>query len=169
MPHGSRQLDPVDRNIVALLRADGRMAFREIARRLQVSESMIRKRVARLRRQRTIEIRAVVDPLRMGVPILATTHARLRPGRVDEITDRIARHPAVRYLAIGVGGHDVVLESLHADNGELHEFLQAELGRPGIVATETIQVVNIRKSVWDWEFPGGPAPDAPSAPQGRSA
>ena len=168
MSYGYRQLDPVDRRIVDLLREDGRMAFRAIARRLEVSESMIRKRVARLRKQGWFKILAISDPLQLGVPILATTYARVRPAQVEEVTERIVRHPAVRYLAIGVGGHNVVVESLHADNGELHEFLQAELGRPGIVESETIQVVEIKKSVWDWEIPGGPAPDATPERKGRT-
>ena len=151
------QLDPTDRKVVDLLRDDGRMPYREIARRLHVSESMVRKRVRRLLAQGWMKIQAISDPLQLGVPIVATTYANVRPGQVEDVTDRIARHPAVRYLAIGVGSHNVVIESLHADNGDLHEFLQRELGRPGIVASETVQVVKIKKSVWDWAIPGDPA------------
>lgn len=155
---GYRQLDRVDRHIVDLLRDDGRMAYREIARRIGVSESMVRKRAARLLEAGWMKIQAISDPLQLGVPIVATTYARVRPGQVEEITDRFARHPAVRYVAIGVGSHNVVVESLHAGNGELHEFLQRELGRPGIVTSETVQVVKIKKSDWDWAIPGDTEP-----------
>ena len=156
------QLDPMDRSIVDLLREDGRMPFREIARRIDVSESMVRKRVARLLDQGWMKIQAISDPLALGTPIVATTYARVQTGLVEEVTDRIARHPSARYVAIGVGSHNVVVESLHADTAELHEFLQAELGHPGIVSSETIHVVKIKKSVWDWEIPGEPDPeDAP--------
>lgn len=151
------QLDPVDRRIVDLLREDGRIPYREIARRLEVSESMVRKRVRRILDEGWMKIQAISDPLRLGVPILATTYANVRPGEVEAITDRIARHPAARYVAIGVGASNLVVESLHADVGDLHEFLQSELGRPGIVASETVQVVKIKKSVWDWAIPGDPA------------
>lgn len=156
MSRGYLQLDPTDRSIVDLLRHDGRMAYREIARRLDVSESMVRKRVQRLLDQKWMRIQAISDPLQLGVPILATTYAKIRPDQVEQITDRLARHPAVRYVAIGVGGHNVVVESLHADNNELHEFLQQELGHPGVVASDTVQVVKIKKSVWDWSIPGDP-------------
>lgn len=164
-----RQLDPVDRRIVDLLREDGRMAFREIARRLDVSESMVRKRVSRLLGQGWMKIQAISDPLELGVPIVATTYARVRPAQVEAFTDRLARHPAVRYVALGIGGLNVVFESLHADATSLHEFLNTELGRPGIVTSETIQVVKIKKSVWDWAIPGEPeSEDAPLVP-GRNA
>ena len=156
---GYRQLDTVDRRIVDLLREDGRMAFREIARRLDVSESMVRKRVGRLLSQGWMKIQAISDPLQLGVPILATTYARVRPGQVEEVTDRIARHPAVRYVALGVGSHNVVVESLHADVEELHAFLTEELGHPGITSSETVHVVKIKKSVWDWAIPGEPDSD----------
>lgn len=164
-----RQLDPTDRGIVDLLREDGRMAYREIARRLEISEALVRKRVSRLLSSGWMKIQAISDPLVLGVPILATTYARVRPDRVEAFTDRIARHSAVRYVALGVGSHNVVVESLHADNGELHDFIATELGRPGIVTSETIQVVKIKKSVWDWAIPGEPDSDDAPAPSRRTA
>jgi Lrp/AsnC family transcriptional regulator for asnA, asnC and gidA len=164
-----RQLDPTDRRIVDLLREDGRMAYREIGRRLGVSEALVRKRVSRLLAQGWMKIQAISDPLQLGVAIVATTYARVRPDAVEAFTDRISRHPAVRYVAIGVGGPNVVVESLHADNQEVHDFLASELGRPGIVSSETIQVVKIKKSVWDWAIPGEPDPDDEPAPAGRTA
>lgn len=136
------------------------MPFREIARRLDVSESMVRKRVGRLLEMNWMKIQAISDPLQLGVPMVATTYARVRPGDLEEVTDRIARHPAARYVALGIGSYNLVVESLHADAEELHDFLTTELGRPGIVSSETIQVVKIKKSVWDWAIPGDQGPDA---------
>jgi Lrp/AsnC family transcriptional regulator for asnA, asnC and gidA len=147
------QLDATDRTIVDFLREDGRMPYREIARRLGVSESMVRKRVNRLLEQGWMRIQAISDPLQLGVPILATTYLHVSPRAVEQVTDSIARCEAVRYVALGVGAHNVVVESLHADNAELHEFIQRELGLEGIISGETIQVVKIKKSVWDWEIP----------------
>jgi len=147
------QLDKVDQQIVDLLRADGRMPYREIARRLDVSESMVRKRVAKLLDSGWMRVLAISDPLKLGVPIVATTYASVTPRALDEVTDALARLEAVRYLAIGVGSHNLVVESLHASAHDLHEFIQRELGKEGIIRCETIQVVKIKKSVWDWPLP----------------
>jgi Lrp/AsnC family transcriptional regulator for asnA, asnC and gidA len=138
------------------------MPYREISRRLGVSESMVRKRVNRLLKQGWMRILAISDPLQLGVPILATTYLKVSPRSVEEVTDRIARSRAVRYVALGVGSHNVVVESLHADNAELHRFIQQELGLEGITSSETIQVVKIKKSVWDWEIPT-PSQNAPAS------
>ena len=147
------QLDATDSAIVDMLREDGRMPYREIARRLDVSESMVRKRVGKLLGAGWMRIMAISDPLQLGVPILATTYAKVRPSAVDEVSNRLKRSDAVRYLAVGVGSHNLVVESIHGSNADLHEFIQRELGLEGIIGSETIQVVKIHKSVWDWEVP----------------
>ena len=152
-PASYEQLDTTDRLIVDFLREDGRMPYREIARRIGVSESMVRKRVNRLLEQGWMRILAISDPLQLGVPILATTYLKVSPRSVEEVTDSIARSEAVRYVAVGVGSYNVVVESLHGSNAELHRFIQRELGLEGIISSETIQVVAIKKSVWDWEIP----------------
>jgi len=147
------QLNEVDQRIVDFLRDDGRTPYREIARQLGVSESMVRKRVNRLLESGWMRILAVTDPLQLGVQFLATTYAQVRPNLVEAVAERIAQQPAARYVAIGVGVHNLVFESIHSSGRELHEFIQAQLGDDGIVSSETIQVVDIKKSVWDWELP----------------
>lgn len=162
-PAPYEQLDDSDRRIVDFLREDGRMPYREIARRLGASESMVRKRVNRLLDEGWMRILAISDPLQLGVPILATTYLKVSPRFVDAVTESIARSESVRYVAIGIGASNVVVESLHADNTDLHRFIQRELGLEGIVSCETIQVVEIKKSIWDWEIPKEryrPAPES---------
>ncbi len=147
------QLSASDQRIVDFLRKDGRTPYREIARQLGVSESMVRKRVGRLLETGWMRILAVTDPLQLGVPFLATTYARVRPAVVEAIASRIARQPAARYVAIGVGVNNLVFESIHASARELHEFLVDNLGDEGVISSETIHIVDIKKSVWDWELP----------------
>ena len=159
-----QQLDSTDQAIVDALRRDGRRAYRDIARDLGVSESMVRKRCKRLLESGWMRILAISDPLALGVPVLATTYAKVRPSALDAVTDRLARHDAVRYVGIGIGAHNLVVESLHASSAELHAFLQEALGIDGILSSETMQVVQIKKSVWDWEIRTEDDPQAaPSA------
>ncbi|MCA9835809.1 MAG: Lrp/AsnC family transcriptional regulator [Trueperaceae bacterium] len=147
-----QELDETDQRIVDFLRVDGRMPFREIARKLDVSESMVRKRVNRLLESGWMRILAISNPLQLGVPILATTYATVSPQHLDKVTDELAKLDSVRYVAIGVGGQNVVIESIHASNAEVHEFIQREMTREGVVKSETILVVKIKKSIWDWKI-----------------
>lgn len=153
-----RQLDEVDRQIVDFLRQDGRMAYREIARRLGSSEGRVRKRVAKLLQAGWIRIVAMSDALQLGVPILATTYAKVSPHALERVISRLAASEATRYVAVGVGSHNVVVESLHASNAELHAFLQRELSDE-VISSETLQVVEIRKAIWDWRIPSAEPKD----------
>ena len=100
-----------------------------------------------------MRILAISNPLQLGVPILATTYATVTPQQLERVTDDIAALEAVRYVAIGVGNPNVVIESIHANNAEVHDFVQRELTREGVVNSETVLVVRIKKSIWDWKIP----------------
>ena len=150
-----QQLDATDQRIVDFLRVDGRMPYRQIARELGVSESMVRKRANRLLDSGWMRILAISDPLQLGVPILATTYASVSPQHVEHVTDEIAKCDEVRYVAIGVGAQNVVVESIHDSNNAVHAFISRELGKEGVISSETILVVNIKKSIWDWDIQGG--------------
>lgn len=147
-----QQLDPIDQAIVDALRLDGRRAYRDIARDLGVSESMVRKRCQRLLQSGWMRIQAISDPLALGVPVLATTYAKIRPAALERVAERAARHDAVRYVGIGIGAANLVVESLHASASELQAFLREALGDDDVIDSDTMQVVSIKKSVWDWEI-----------------
>jgi len=147
------QLNEADQRIVDMLRQDGRRPYRDIARELGVSESMVRKRVGRLIESGWMRILAVTDPLQLGVPFLATTYVKVRPAALEAVADAVAREGAARYVAIGVGNHNLVFESLHSSARDLHEFQQRLLSSDDVLSSETIHVVDIKKSVWDWEIP----------------
>jgi Lrp/AsnC family transcriptional regulator, regulator for asnA, asnC and gidA len=134
------------------------MAYREIARQLGVSEGLVRKRVGRLLDSGWMRIVAMSDALQLGVPILATTYAKVSPHALERVTAKLTASDATRYVAVGVGSHNLVVESLHASNAELHAFLQRELS--DVVSSETVQVVEIKKAVWDWRIPTADAPEA---------
>src|SRR5690554_7438977 len=85
------QLNQADQRIVDLLRQDGRRPFRDIARELGVSESMVRKRVNRLSESGWMRILAVTDPLQLGVPFLATTYVKVTPARLESLADELAQ------------------------------------------------------------------------------
>ena len=67
------QLDQTDAAIVEQLYESPRMAFREIARRLDISEATVRTRVRRLQDTQVLRFTAFVDP-----QVLATARSRWR-------------------------------------------------------------------------------------------
>ena len=60
-------IDDIDRTIIELLQADGRMPFTRIAAEVGLTEGAIRQRVQRLTDGGVMQIVAVTDPLSVGV------------------------------------------------------------------------------------------------------
>ncbi|GMA14355.1 Lrp/AsnC family transcriptional regulator [Deinococcus metallilatus] len=145
------ELDDLDWQILKFLRADGRTPFREIARQVGVTEGTVRNRVNALTDSGSVRIIAVADPISLGVPILATTYARIRPADLEAFCRKMEAAPEVCYLGTGLGQKNVVVESMHPDLPGLFDFTQAHLHQPEVLEYDTVQVLHIRKTVWDWD------------------
>ena len=150
-PMDYTHLDPLDRGIVSLLQDDGRMPFREIARKLEVSEGTVRRRYERMVEGGMLKVLATGDPLRFGIKVDAITLVKTSPGTVEKVAEELAKLEAVRYVGIGIGSADLVIESLHSSMDELYRFLTKTLpGFKGVSTYETIQIARILKNEWDW-------------------
>lgn len=89
-------LDAIDRKILALLAADGRMSVAEISRQVNLSKTPCQTRMRRLEAEGYIlGYRAVVDPKRMGLSHVAFVEVKLSDTRQAALA---AFNKAVRAL-----------------------------------------------------------------------
>lgn len=145
-------LDPLDHQIVTLLQEDGRMAFREMARRLSVSEGTIRRRYNAMVRDGFLQVLATGDPAGFGIKVDAITLVKTIPREAETAAKAIAVLEEARFVGLAMGPADIVVESLHSSIDELYRFISQTLPAvPGISSCETIQVVRILKNTWDWQ------------------
>ena len=63
---GYTDLDAVDRQLIELLQADGRIPYAELGRRAGITEKTARRRVSRLLDEGYITIAAITDPAVLG-------------------------------------------------------------------------------------------------------
>ena len=104
------QLDPVDRQVVEALRADGRMSVNELAAKVNVSRATAYQRLARLRETGVIRRFTVdVDPRRLGLPLAALVLVTVVQHAWREVGERLRRLPGVEWLALSTGSFDYVL------------------------------------------------------------
>ena len=145
-------LDQTDRDIVSLLQEDGRMPFREIGRRLNVSEGTVRRRYERMVEGGLLRVLATGDPMNFGIQVDALTLIKTEPRTVEAVAQMLSSLEAVRYVGISIGSADVVIESLHPSMDSLYRFLTQDLPSiNGVSSYETIQIAKILKSDWDWK------------------
>lgn len=140
-------MDDVDRQLIALLRADARMPVVALARRLKVARATVQNRIAKLEASGvivgyTVRLRPEVE----GHRIRAFTSIEVG-GHVGEAVRQALRgHPHVVALHTTNGRWDLIAE-LAADTLEAFDQVLGEIRRiEGITTTETSILLSTHKA-----------------------
>src|SRR5262249_19670312 len=102
-------VDATDRDIIRLLQRNGRTSNTEIGRALGLTETTIRKRIARLLDEGLLTIVAVPSPRAVGTTMSAIIGVSVDLGQLDGASQTIAAFPEVRYLGISTGRYDLIV------------------------------------------------------------
>jgi Lrp/AsnC family transcriptional regulator, leucine-responsive regulatory protein len=132
-------MDPIDRQIINLLRANGRASFASVGAEVGLSPHGTADRVRRLEREGVITgFTATVDPGSTGRAVDALVDVRLLPSTDPETFERVvARLPAVRELLFLTGRFDYQLRVACQDSGDLDRTVRAVRRDGGVAGTET--------------------------------
>jgi DNA-binding Lrp family transcriptional regulator len=135
-------LDPVDRQILAALVRDARIANNALAAEVGIAPSTCLGRVRALRETGVIRgYHADIDPDAIGAPLQAMIAVRLRAGARDRMrlfTDRMKDRPEVRNIYFLAGADDFLLDVATSDSAALRAFVVDELSaHPEVALTET--------------------------------
>jgi Lrp/AsnC family transcriptional regulator, leucine-responsive regulatory protein len=93
-PPGAAALDDIDRELIAVLADDGRIAVTELARRVGLSAPSTAERMRRLEAQGVIRGFAVqIDPRALGYTLQAIVRVKPMPGQLHLVEEEIRRIP----------------------------------------------------------------------------
>jgi Lrp/AsnC family leucine-responsive transcriptional regulator len=131
-------LDDIDREILAILQADGRLSGADIGRKVNLSQPAVSARIQRLERSGVITgYRAVVDPARVGLNIHAVVRVRTTHARIPDALELFATLEEVT-ATYRLTGDDCFLLDVHApDAGRVEQVVDA-IGRLGPVTTSLV-------------------------------
>ena len=116
--------DRLNRAIVALLQEDGRLPFKTIAEKLDVSEGTVRNRVGWMKRAGMLRIVAVADPAAMDYRADAMLGIKVAPGATPAaVAERLATHSEVVYILWVSGRFDLLVEVVCESEDEFLNFL----------------------------------------------
>jgi Lrp/AsnC family transcriptional regulator for asnA, asnC and gidA len=162
---GDRPYDDLDRQIIALLQQDGRRPNTEIAGRLGVTETTVRKRITRLVSQNLIKVVAVPSPEVMGMTMSAIVGITVEMDAHQRVAAALEALPQARYVGYSTGPYDLIIEVFFRSHEELLQLLSAKLARiPGIVKTDTSVILKVTKFAYEWEIPEESGPQDVAAP-----
>jgi Lrp/AsnC family transcriptional regulator, leucine-responsive regulatory protein len=92
----TRQLDSIDRAIIAALTEDGRMTFKELAKQIGLSSPSVTERIHKLEDAGAIRGYTVsVDTKVFGLGIAAHVRMRAMPGEVKRVAQMLIDTPEV--------------------------------------------------------------------------
>ncbi len=143
------QLDDVDRAIIELLQADGRMPYTKVATHVGLTEGAIRQRVQRLTDAGVMQIVAVTDPMSLGVRRVAMIGARVT-GDAESTATELAAMVEVEYLVATAGRYDLMFEVVADDDERLMLLMSRLRAREDIVEAEAFVCLKLFKQVFAW-------------------
>jgi len=144
-------LDDTDQAIIQLLRKDGRMAYRAIARELDIAENTVRARVRRMEESNTMRVVAVTDTEAAGYGMLLAIGVQVE-GRSPEVVAReMAAIPEVFSVNVVVGAQDIEILVVSKDQAALNELITDKLGAiPGVRRLTPALALDVLKNQPDW-------------------
>lgn len=143
------RLDEIDHHIINALRADGRVAFAQLAEQLKVSPGMIRQRYNRLVELGYLKVVAVTNPLMMGKRTVTMIGIRTDGRKMMDVANKIAKFDEVVYIVATSGRYDLMLEVFCQDHEELLNFMTEKLAKvDGVRETESFIYLKIVKEIY---------------------
>jgi Lrp/AsnC family leucine-responsive transcriptional regulator len=136
-------VEEIERVILRLLAADGRMSFTDLSKATGLSTSAVHQRVKRLEQRGVIRgYSARVDLAEVGLPLTAFISIRpIDPSQPDDSPERLADIDAIESCYSVAGDQSYLLKVRVAAPGDLEELL-ARIRTSANVSTRTTIVLS---------------------------
>ncbi len=123
-------VDQLDLKILKLLQEDGSRTFTEMARKLRLNESTVRKRVMALRENGVIrKFTVIIDPSKVGFNTVAIIGVDVDPPKLLEVAQKLCDIPETRYVATSTGDHMIMTEIWAKGGKELSKIMSLKIGK----------------------------------------
>ncbi|MCE1178749.1 MAG: Lrp/AsnC family transcriptional regulator [Micrococcales bacterium] len=140
-------MEEMDRRIVDLLRADGRMSYTDLGKALDLSTSAVHHRVRRLEERGVIQgYAARVDPAALGLPLSAIISVTpTDPAAPDDLPDRLRGMSEIEACWSVAGDDHYMLKVRVATPGDLEDLI----GRIRATANVSTRTTVVLSTPWE--------------------
>lgn len=146
-------IDGLDRAIIRQLQEDGRASYADLAAVVGLSPPAVRQRMQRLIETGLLQVVAVTDPLKLGLPVMALVGIAV-DGDVREVADAVGAIDEAIYVVLTSGSFDLFAEVVCADMDQLFDVVNDRLKRiPGVRTTESFVYFDIHTHRFNWDVP----------------
>ena len=132
-------LDDVDIKILRLLQENGRYSYSDISKILNIPQSTVRFKVNKLRKERYIrKFMAILDPKKLGYPIVMIVLLRMNPKYLDDIFNYISKIPELHHMFQITGKYDTICIFHAKDMEEVGKINNSIRALDGVTDSETM-------------------------------
>lgn len=143
-------LDELAQQIIKELQDDARQSFREIGRKLEVSEGTVRNRVKSLVKSKSMRISAIPNPEQLGLNFMCVMCIEVKVGTAEQVEKSLINSPNVYYLSGCTGIYDIIGLFVFHSPAEFDLFVKDVIANiPEIVRTSTFVVMHVSRSPWE--------------------
>ena len=146
-------IDGIDRAIIRQLQLDGRASYADLAGEVGLSAPAVRQRMQRLMETGLLQVVAVTDPLKLGLPVMALVVIAV-DGDIRAVADAVSAIDEVIYVVLTSGSFDLFAEVVCADMDELFAVVNDRLKQiDGVRETESFVYFDIHTHRFNWGVP----------------
>jgi Lrp/AsnC family transcriptional regulator for asnA, asnC and gidA len=135
-------MDGLDRKLLNELVSNGYRKTKVLASALNVGERTVRRRISMMTENGNIKIIAVLNPILFGYAAWAKIGIKIKAGALSKVARRLVLHPSVYFVALTIGGFDILIATHFYTIEELKNFVNIELTKiKDIKNTETMMLL----------------------------
>jgi len=146
----SVEIDDLDRGIIKVLSVDGRMSFKEIAGRLNVTEKTIRLRYKSLIEKEIFEVVGVVNPIALGLKSGAIIQLKVKPDSIPNVIEKLKKIKVIRYITLTSGDYPLLVQIAVPDHEEITNTVLKLNQIQDITETNSIVQLEVYKNTFEY-------------------
>ena len=144
-------VDDIDSQIIKILNLNGRTPNTEIANKLKLSETAIRKRIKKLLDDEVIQIVAVVNQEKMGYVFRGNICIKTDIKKIDNVKNELNKIDRIWYIALLTGAFDFDIEFSAKSQEELRMLIDRINKMEGVIKTDVSIRLQLLRNRNDWE------------------
>ena len=144
-------VDDIDSQIIKILNSNGRTPNTEIANKLKLSETAIRKRIKKLLDDEVIQIVAVVNQEKMGYVFRGNICIKTDIKKIDNVKNELNKIDRIWYIALLTGAFDFDIEFSAKSQEELRMLIDRINKIEGVIKTDVSIRLQLLRNRNDWE------------------
>ncbi|MGE8203840.1 Lrp/AsnC family transcriptional regulator [Heyndrickxia sp. NPDC080065] len=144
------EIDDLDRGIIKALSIDGRMPFKEMANRLNVTEKTVRLRYKNLIENEILDVVGVVNPIAVGLKFGAIIQINLQSNSIDKVIESLKKIKGIRYITLTSGEYPLLVQIAVPNQEEITSTIYLLNQIPEITGINTIVQLEVYKNSFEY-------------------